>query len=852
VLDLPKLLNQRYEIYETLLAGSESQVYKGFDTRKKLPVLIKAYAPALLKDWKRFQLVEREAQTLAQLDHIQIPYFVDFFTLGAGRDLSLFLVTEFIKGQSLAEKLSAGWQPSSAEVFGLAEQLLQILIYLQAFQPPIIHRDIKPANLILTPFNRLYLVDFGGVQAVLHGQGAGGSTLVGTVGYMAPEQLMGQALPASDLYSLGMTVLQLLSAQSPESLPSRIDLAGIQALLPDLKAEIHDWLFHLLADDLSYRYESAQTALQVFDLLNDKDPEVRLHVLPEQKTNRLPEILHELQLQTGQDDSQALPAGFVLQGHYLLERCLGAGTHSWVYAAQLQSKPGTLIVKELRLAKLEKWKNLELFEREIDIQKALRHPKIPRFVDSFRLETEQSLSCFLVTERIPGETLEDKLNKGWHPTQTQVWDLAKQVLEILCYLNESKLPVVHRDLKPSNLILNEQGEVFLIDFGAVQNRLLSQGGGGSTIIGTFGYMAPEQFAGEASAQTDLYGLGATLLRLLSGRYPVEIPFEGNGLDFRDFVSVEDFYLYWLEYCLKPLPQERFDSPRQALELLVDYMQAGKTAARWLESKSQMQAGTLRGQPRYQLYNLIPPALALDKLPRYFKQSEFELHEQPGEIEIQLPAAVPLMQAGLKQLNQMDLFFWIGIGGLIALMPLVFATLILLPVEGLAKILGEFEDPYSVVNQLKPLAYLGGLGVLALISALGYGFRYGQKVRQGRCLPWRNSYFNLLMPQARFKLQPDKLSLLNAADPDPLVLALKWNKIKGMEWQPCRADYPHWQQFGPARPYLLTFHFSDYLVLKKAYSSKNYASYNLTLLLSEEGQSLLAKTLDALRKKYGQT
>lgn len=90
--------------------------------------MIKAYAPAVLKDWKRFQLVEHEAQTLAQLDHIQIPYFVDFFTLGSGTDLSLFLVTEFIQGQSLAEKLSAGWQPSSAEVFGLAEQLWQILI----------------------------------------------------------------------------------------------------------------------------------------------------------------------------------------------------------------------------------------------------------------------------------------------------------------------------------------------------------------------------------------------------------------------------------------------------------------------------------------------------------------------------------------------------------------------------------------------------------------------------------------------------------------------------------------------------------------------------------------------------
>ncbi len=858
--DLPKLLNQRYEIQETLLAGSESQVYKGFDTRKKLPVLIKAYAPALLKDWKRFQLVEREAQTLAQLDHIQIPYFVDFFTLGSGADQSLFLVTEFIQGQSLAEKLASGWRPPTDAILALAEQLLQILAFLQGFVPPIVHRDIKPANLILTPYNRLYLVDFGGVQAVMVGQGAGGSTLVGTLGYIAPEQILGQALPASDLYAVGMTLLELFSAQTDAALPSPSpqswDLPTIQACLPEQRPELHNWLFHLVTEDLNLRYESAEMALRVFDLMQDKDPDLRQPILPEAVQRPLPELAHDFQLPKGHDHTQALPVGTTLLSRYTLKQCLGAGTHSWVYAAEATHSPKPLIVKELRVSKLENWKNLELFERETEILKALRHPRIPAYVDSFQLESVGHVSCVLVTEAVAGKSVEHKLEQGWRPTSAEIWDLAAQVLEILCYLAESALPVVHRDIKPSNLILNAAGEVFLIDFGAVQNRLMSQSGGGSTIIGTFGYMAPEQFAGAATPQTDLYGLGATLLRLLSGRHPVEIPSEGTGLDFRSFVQVEPFYLHWLEHCLKPLPQARFDSPRQALDLLRDHTQGGKIAAQWLKAQNEQERkmGTARLPRTVQLSHLIPPSLALERLPRYFKGSEFELREVSQGIEIQLPGPVPLMQAGLKQRQRMALNFWLGIASLVALIPIGFAVLILMASGVMAmnftQIMAEAADPYSMVSQLMPIVYVGLLGAVGLPASLGYGFWYTQRSRQGQYLPWLQSAFAWLIPRAVFRLQPDRFSLSDPNDPSPLCLELKWQKITQFKWTPCLPDYPYWSHFGPARPYELVICFDDYLFIKRRDSRGYYRTFYLTLLLSEEGQQRLEKSFNALLRQYG--
>lgn len=857
---LPNRLNQRYEIQATLLAGSESQVYKAYDTQKKLPVLIKAYSPALLKDWKRFQLVEREAQTLAQLNHLQIPYFVDFFTLGSGAEQSLFLVTEFIQGQSLSEKLGGGWRPETPAILALAEQLLQILAYLQGFVPPIVHRDIKPANLILTPYDRLCLVDFGGVQAVMQGQGAGGSTLVGTLGYIAPEQILGQALPASDLYAVGMTLIALFSAQTdavePRSSPKSWDLPTIQASLPQLQPELHHWLYHLVADDLNLRYESAEMALRVFDLMQDKDPDQRQPSLPEAVQRPLPELAHDFQLPKGHDHTQALPAGTVLLGRYTLSHCLGAGTHSWVYAAEAPHANKPLIVKELRVSKLENWKNLELFERETEILKALRHPRIPAYVDSFQLESEGHVSCLLVTEAVAGESVEQKLEQGWRPTPAEIWDLAAQVLEILCYLAESPLPVVHRDIKPSNLMLNAAGEVFLIDFGAVQNRLMSQSGGGSTIIGTFGYMAPEQFAGEATPQTDLYGLGATLLRLLSGRHPVEIPFEGTGLDFRAFVQAEPFYLFWLESCLKPLPQARFDSPRQALELLQDHVHGGTVAAQWLKAQNEQERklGTARLPRTVQLAHLIPPSLHLERLPRYLKGSEFELREDSQGIEIQLPEPLPLMQAGLKQRQRMDLNFWFGIASLIALMPIGLTVFILLASEivplNLTQIMAEAADPYSTVSQIMPIVYVGLLGAMGLIASLGYGLRYAHRARQGQCLPWLQSAFARFVPRAVFGLQPGTFSLSDPNHPSPLCLKVKWHKITQFVWRPCLPDYPYWSQFGPARPVELLICFDDYLFIKRKDGRRQYNSYQLTLLLTEEGQQRLEKSLNALLRQYG--
>src|SRR6185437_13327347 len=98
----------------------------------------------------------------------------------------------------------------------------------------------------------------------------------------------------------------------------------------------------------------------------------------------------------------------------------------------------------------------------------------------------------------------------------------------LDYLHGRAPPIVHRDIKPSNVIRRPDGSFALIDFGAVRDRMKPEGG--STVVGTFGYMAPEQFQGRAMPASDVYAAGATALTLLTGREPEDLPHKGLALD----------------------------------------------------------------------------------------------------------------------------------------------------------------------------------------------------------------------------------------------------------------------------------------------------------------------------------
>ncbi|MFB6351868.1 MAG: protein kinase, partial [Bradymonadaceae bacterium] len=142
---------------------------------------------------KALELFEREVETLASLDHPQIPRFLDTFRRRGreGRPPVFCLVQEYVAGRDLAAAIAGGEVWRESEVVALLDQLLGVVAYLHGHSPPIVHRDIKPDNLIRRDGAPLALVDLGAVQ-VASPQTIGGSTIVGTSGYLPVEQLMGR------------------------------------------------------------------------------------------------------------------------------------------------------------------------------------------------------------------------------------------------------------------------------------------------------------------------------------------------------------------------------------------------------------------------------------------------------------------------------------------------------------------------------------------------------------------------------------------------------------------------------------------------------------------------------------
>ncbi|PKL77599.1 MAG: hypothetical protein CVV27_04960, partial [Candidatus Melainabacteria bacterium HGW-Melainabacteria-1] len=147
---------------------------------------------------------------------------------------------------------------------------------------------------------------------------------------------------------------------------------------------------------------------------------------------------------------QAGPMTLEKLGTYAIEKRLSAHQNREVFLAH--DGVQTVILKRLRLGQMRDWKAMQLFEREADTLKALRHPRIPRLLDSFHEEQAGQTSLMMVMEYVAGPSLADRLKQGWRPREPEVLEIARQGLEILSYLHQHDPPVIHRDIKPSNLI----------------------------------------------------------------------------------------------------------------------------------------------------------------------------------------------------------------------------------------------------------------------------------------------------------------------------------------------------------------------------------------------------------------
>lgn len=258
----------------------------------------------------------------------------------------------------------------------------------------------------------------------------------------------------------------------------------------------------------------------------------------------------------------------VLQDRYQLQRLLGNNgiRQTWLakdlQAADVDSR---VVVKLLAFGGAIQWDDLKLFEREAQILKQLKHPRIPQYIDYFCVD-DRSLWFGLIEQYIPGESLKEKLATCHRFSEKQVRKIAVDVLNILIYLHELNPLVLHRDVKPSNLILGEDNRVYLVDFGAVQDKAGKEGVT-FTVVGTYGYAPMEQFGGKAVPASDLYALGATLIHLLTGMSPASLPQRSLRIEFSHLVHVTPEFNEWLQKLTEPAPEDRFATAALAYNAL---------------------------------------------------------------------------------------------------------------------------------------------------------------------------------------------------------------------------------------------------------------------------------------------
>ncbi|MCM2315096.1 MAG: protein kinase, partial [Thermoanaerobaculia bacterium] len=345
-------------------------------------------------------------------------------------------------------------------------------------------------------------------------------TTLGTLAYMAPEQLKGETVgPAADLWSLGLVLFELLTGQRPFRGDYEQAMAysilneqplSLLALRPEASAELDRLVKKLLRKDPLQRYQTAEEVIAELEALERPGSGSGSGKGGSRATR----------------SREALRSGARL-GPYEIAEPLGSGGMGDVYRARDTRLDRQVAIKVLAPEFGEDAERKQRFQREAKTISSLSHPNICTLFDV----GEQEGTDYLVMEYLEGETLADRLTKG-ALALSDVLKIGVQIGEALGKAHQQG--IVHRDLKPGNVMLTKSGAVKLVDFGLAKDigavtstprraqtpdkPLTAEG----AIVGTLAYMAPEQVEGrEADARSDIFAFGAILYEMATGRRAFE-------------------------------------------------------------------------------------------------------------------------------------------------------------------------------------------------------------------------------------------------------------------------------------------------------------------------------------------
>lgn len=356
------ILGNRYRIVRQLGQGGFGRTYLAEDTNRfSESCVLKEFAPlghqSTYALQKAEELFEREAGVLYQLQHPQIPRFRELFRVNLDGKGYLFLVQDYVEGQTYRNLLEArkrqGLTFNEPEINQLLLQLLPVLEYIHS--NGVIHRDISPDNLMLRSSDYLpVLIDFGGVKQVAatvasqYALSAGTTppaTLLGKVGYAPHEQMqLGVVYPHSDLYALAVTVLVLLTGKEPQELIDNNTLAWNWRREVNLNPTLATILDKMLLPRPGDRYQSASQVLQALTATSNVLPNqsTEATVAVGRRVNYTPNVANTIPAANYAERQFFTPSKILLVVLVLLS----AGGAGWLAVTLLQSRQATVPAAE--------------------------------------------------------------------------------------------------------------------------------------------------------------------------------------------------------------------------------------------------------------------------------------------------------------------------------------------------------------------------------------------------------------------------------------------------------------------------------------------------------------------------
>jgi len=508
-----------------------------------------------------------EGRAQASLDHPNIVSVSDLIRV----DDNVALVLEHVAGGTLSERLKEGQLPPDLAI----DLFRQIVAGVSAaHEVGVVHRDLKPSNVLLQNKDGRLLAKVSDFGIAKHSGSDVTATraMIGTPRYMAPEQMRSarRVDARADMFALGCILFELVCGTSPFEIEDLLDLyaaktAGTYAdpvvLNPELDERVVTAIHGCLAGTPDRRVPDCAALVGILegdawapagddatlDLVSD------IHLCP------------TCGAANTDDTCSSCGGDTLINGRYHLIDVLGGagGTKVW---RGVDLEAGRWVV----LRGMESNASdgaLVRFERGVRVLSELDHPQIAKSLAPSHTEAGR---VWEIREYIEGQSLAAELLHR-RMSEVEVLGVVLDLTSVLSWLHRRTPAVIHRNLVPENVIRAEDGRLALVDFARVRDVPNDPDLGGMTFTGNFGAMAPEQFRGDASPASDVFGLGALAVRLLT-RKPLEEMATQDGLRWKEYTNVSERTATFIDELMCVNPAHRPDMRevgRRVVRLLAD-------------------------------------------------------------------------------------------------------------------------------------------------------------------------------------------------------------------------------------------------------------------------------------------